>query len=158
MKELFLLAAVICFGMAILKFYSARMGRSSPAPQTGGGNSVLTAGEAKERLEANPDAILLDVRTQEEYDGGHIPGAVCFPNEDILPELPLPFEKDAEILVYCRSGRRSGEAETHGLCQRGRLRGHPELALRNHNGLTAESHAFRRGFPVSPPGRRRYRR
>ena len=110
MKELFLLAAVICFGMAILKFYSARMGRSSPAPQTGGGNSVLTAGEAKERLEANPDATLLDVRTQEEYDGGHIPGAVCFPNEDILPELPLPFEKDAEILVYCRSGRRSAEA------------------------------------------------
>ena len=110
MKELFLLAAVICFGMAILKFYSARMGRSSPAPQTGGGNSVLTAGEAKERLEANPDAIRLDVRTQEEYDGGHIPGAVCFPNEDILPELPLPFEKDAEILVYCRSGRRSAEA------------------------------------------------
>lgn len=110
MKELFLLAAVICFGMAILKFYSARMGRSSPAPQTGGGNSFLTAGEAKERLEANPDAILLDVRTQEEYDGGHIPGAVCFPNEDILPELPLPFEKDAEILVYCRSGRRSAEA------------------------------------------------
>ena len=101
MKELFLLAAVICFGMAILKFYSARMGRSSPAPQTGGGNSVLTAGEAKERL---------DLRTQEEYDGGHIPGAVCFPNEDILPELPLPFEKDTEILVYCRSGRRSAEA------------------------------------------------
>ncbi len=110
MKELFLLAAVICFGMAILKFYSARMGRSSPAPQPGGGNSVLTAEEAKERLEANPDAILLDVRTQEEYDGGHIPGAVCFPNEDILPELPLPFEKDTEILVYCRSGRRSAEA------------------------------------------------
>ena len=46
MKELFLLAAVICFGMAILKFYSARMGRSSPAPQPGGGNSVLTAEEA----------------------------------------------------------------------------------------------------------------
>ena len=50
------------------------------------------------------------MRTQEEYDGGHIPGAVCFPNEDILPELPLPFEKEAEILVYCRSGRRSAEA------------------------------------------------
>ena len=53
---------------------------------------------------------MLDVRTQEEYDGGHIPGAACFPNEDILPEFPLPFEKDAEILVYCHSGRRSAEA------------------------------------------------
>lgn len=112
MQELFLLAAVICFGMAILKFYSARMGRSTSAREqtTDKSRAVITGEEAKRRLEANPDAILLDVRSQEEYDQGHIPGAVCFPNEDILPELPLPFEKDAEILVYCHSGRRSAEA------------------------------------------------
>ena len=109
MRQLFLLAAVICFGMAILKFYTARMGRSAPQAAEKP-RSVITGEEAKARLEANPDAILLDVRTQEEYDQGHIPGAVCFPNEDILPELPLPFEKDAEILVYCHSGRRSAEA------------------------------------------------
>ena len=111
MKNLFLLAAVICFGMAILKFYSARMDRPSAKPQASDKPwATITAEEAKTRLDENPDAILLDVRTQEEYDGGHVPGAVCFPNEDILPELPLPFEKDAEILVYCRSGRRSAEA------------------------------------------------
>ena len=112
MKQLFLLAAVICFGMAILKFYSARMTRSGSAePKTANKPwTTLPAGEAKERLDASEDAILLDVRTQEEFDGGHIPGAVCFPHEDILPEFPLPFEKDAEILVYCRSGRRSAEA------------------------------------------------
>ena len=90
-------------------FRSTRSGSAEPKtankPWT-----TLTAGEAKERLDASEDAILLDVRTQEEFDGGHIPGAVCFPNEDILPEFPLPFEKDAEILVYCRSGRRSAEA------------------------------------------------
>ena len=111
MRQLFLLAAVICFGMAILKFYSARMDRPSAKPQASDKPwATITAEEAKTRLDENPDVILLDVRTQEEYDGGHIPGAVCFPNEDILPELPLPFEKDAEILVYCRSGRRSAEA------------------------------------------------
>nr|WP_325183449.1 rhodanese-like domain-containing protein [uncultured Oscillibacter sp.] len=111
MRQLFLLAAVICFGMAILKFYSARMDRPSAKPQASDKPwATITAEEAKTRLDENPDAILLDVRTQEEYDGGHVPGAVCFPNEDILPELPLPFEKDAEILVYCRSGRRSAEA------------------------------------------------
>ena len=113
MRQLFLLAAVICFGMAILKFYSARMNRSgSPADPKAAHQpwTTLTAGEAKERLDASEDVSLLDVRTQEEYDSGHIPGAVCFPNEDILPELPLPFEKGAEILVYCRSGRRSAEA------------------------------------------------
>ena len=113
MRQLFLLAAVICFGMAILKFYSARMNRSG---STAGSQSAqkawatITAQAAKERLDASEDVILLDVRTQEEFDGGHIPGAVCFPNEDILPEFPLPFQKDAEILVYCRSGRRSAEA------------------------------------------------
>ena len=58
----------------------------------------------------NPDLILLDVRTQEEFDQGHIPGAVCLPNEMIAADMPFPFGKDAEILVYCRSGRRSAEA------------------------------------------------
>ncbi len=111
MKQLFLLAAVICFGVAILKFYTARAALTSTArAEPNKGYLALTPEAAKTRLEENPDVILLDVRTQEEYDGGHIPGAVCFPNEDIQPELPLPFEKDAEILVYCRSGRRSAEA------------------------------------------------
>lgn len=112
MKQLYLLAAVICFGMAILKFYSARMSRSRSAghPAADNPRTTLTAEEAKERLDANENVILLDVRTQAEYDGGHIPGAVCLPNEDIHPDFPLPFEKDAEILVYCRSGRRSAEA------------------------------------------------
>lgn len=108
MKQLLLLAAVICFGAAILKAYTARMSTARPKPNSA--YQTLTPEVAKARLEENPDVILLDVRTQAEYDGGHIPGAVCFPNEDIQPELPLPFDKDAEILVYCRSGRRSAEA------------------------------------------------
>ena len=62
------------------------------------------------RFFCDPQLFPLDLRTQEKYDGEHIPGAVCFPNEGILPELPLPFEKEAEIMVYCRSGRRSAEA------------------------------------------------
>ena len=108
MKQFFLLAAVICFGTAILKLYTARTSTARAEP--GKGCLTLTPEEAKTRLDAGGDVILLDVRTQEEYDGGHIPGAVCLPNEDILPDLPLPFDKDAEILVYCRSGRRSAEA------------------------------------------------
>ena len=55
--------------------------------------------------------IVLDVRTQEEYDEAHIPGAVNIANETIgtdeIPELP---DKDQVLLVYCRSGRRSKEA------------------------------------------------
>lgn len=108
MKQLFLLAAVICFGAAVLKAYIAWASMTRAKPNTA--YLTLTPEAAKTRLDSGEDVVLLDVRTQEEYDGGHIPGAVCFPNEDIRPELPLPFEKDAEILVYCRSGRRSAQA------------------------------------------------
>ena len=58
----------------------------------------------------NPDLILLDVRTQEEFEQGHIPGAVCLPNEMIAADMPFLFGKDVEILLYCRSGRRSADA------------------------------------------------
>ena len=109
MKELFLLAAIICFGMAAIKFCTARM-KPNTAPAQPKSTADLTAEEAKVRMEENPDAILVDVRTQEEFDAGHIPGAVCLPNEFITAEMPFPFEKNAEILLYCRSGRRSAEA------------------------------------------------
>ena len=111
MRNLFLLAAVICFGMAIIKFFAARSTPNVPAPRRASQKYLtLTAEEAKARLDEDDSVILLDVRTQAEFDEGHIPGAVCLPNEDITPDLPLPFDKDAEVLVYCRSGRRSAEA------------------------------------------------
>ena len=111
MRNLFLLAAIICFGMAIIKFFAARSTPNVPAPRRASQKYLtLTAEEAKARLDEDDSIILLDVRTQEEFDEGHIPGAVCLPSEDISADLPLPFDKDAEILVYCRSGRRSAEA------------------------------------------------
>ncbi|WP_285825570.1 alpha/beta hydrolase [Schaedlerella arabinosiphila] len=66
--------------------------------------------EAKERMDAKKDVIILDVRTQEEYDSGHIKNAVCLPNEDIISEPDILPDKDQEILVYCRSGNRSKQA------------------------------------------------
>ncbi len=111
MRQLFLLAAVICFGMAAIKFFAARSTPNAPVPRRASQKYLtLTAEEAKARLDEDDSIILLDVRTQEEFDEGHIPGAVCLPSEDISADLPLPFDKDAEILVYCRSGRRSAEA------------------------------------------------
>ena len=66
---------------------------------------------AAEILAGEGDFILLDVRTEDEYAQGHIPGAICVPNETIGEEPPeqLP-ELRQTILVYCRSGRRSKEA------------------------------------------------
>lgn len=60
------------------------------------------------------ESFLLDVRTQEEYDAGHIEGAVLIPVNDILADQfeKLP-NKDQVILVYCRSGNRSEVAARH---------------------------------------------
>lgn len=67
--------------------------------------------EAKQMMEQDGTQIIVDVRTQEEYDSGHIPGAICIPNESIGTEHPeeLP-DLDQVILVYCRSGNRSKQA------------------------------------------------
>jgi phage shock protein E len=67
--------------------------------------------EAKEIMESGDPYVLLDVRTQEEYDAGHIKGSILIPYMDIEKLAPgtLP-DKDATILVYCRSGRRSAIA------------------------------------------------
>ncbi len=71
----------------------------------------ITAQQAKELMDSQPDCIILDVRTQQEYDLGHIPGALLIPNEVISEEAEkILKEKDQLILVYCRSGRRSKEA------------------------------------------------
>ena len=71
----------------------------------------LTPEEAKARMDSGDPVIILDVRRADEYAEGHIPGAVLLPNEEIGTEMPesLP-DLDAELLVYCRSGRRSQEA------------------------------------------------
>jgi len=62
-------------------------------------------------MDSGDEIIILDVRTKEEYDAGHIKGAILVPNETIIDEQPelLP-DLDAEILVYCRSGNRSAQA------------------------------------------------
>ena len=66
---------------------------------------------AKQMMEKDDDHIVVDVRRQEEYDEGHIPGAILIPNETITSEKPdeLP-DLDQIIMIYCRSGRRSKEA------------------------------------------------
>ena len=71
----------------------------------------VSAADAAALMESASDYILLDVRTQAEYDQGHIPGAVCIPNETIgAEEIPALPDKDQLILVYCRSGNRSKQA------------------------------------------------
>ena len=69
----------------------------------------ISAEDAKEMMDTQ-DVIIVDVRTQEEYNEGYIENAILIPNESISgapSELP---DKDAVILIYCRSGNRSKQA------------------------------------------------
>ena len=84
-----------------------------------GGNAAdssyqqITQEEAKEMMDTQ-EVIILDVQKQDEYDGGHIPGAVLLPvgtiDETTAAEV-IP-EKDSTVLVYCRSGNRSKTASS----------------------------------------------
>ena len=71
----------------------------------------ITAEEAKQIMDTQEGYVILDVRTQEEFDVGHIPGAIVIPNTEIeqRAELELP-DKNQLLLVYCRSGNRSKKA------------------------------------------------
>ena len=66
---------------------------------------------AKEMMLRDDGHVIVDVRRQDEYNAGHIPGAILIPNESIGTEQPkqLP-DLDQIILVYCRSGNRSKQA------------------------------------------------
>lgn len=68
----------------------------------------ITAEEAKKIMDSDEEHIILDTREQDEFDEGHIPGAILIPYTEIenKAEAMLP-DKDKLILVYCRSGRRS---------------------------------------------------
>lgn len=69
----------------------------------------ITASEAKQMM---ADTVtILDVRTESEFDQGHISGAILIPDYDILEKAESKLtDKNATILVYCRSGNRSETA------------------------------------------------
>lgn len=68
----------------------------------------ITAQQAKELMDTREDYVILDTRTQEEYEELHIPGAILIPYDEILQKAEgVLTDKDQLILVYCRSGRRS---------------------------------------------------
>ena len=73
---------------------------------------TITMEEALSRMKAEKNFILLDVRHEEEFAEGHIPGAILLSNEKITPEKTgtLLKDKQQQIYVYCRSGRRSMDA------------------------------------------------
>ena len=71
----------------------------------------ITMSEGLARMESDENYILLDVRRADEFEAGHIPGAVNLPNEEIgTEEIPSLPDKAQTIYIYCRSGNRSKQA------------------------------------------------
>ena len=78
---------------------------------TSHGYEQITPDEAKLLMDSENDFIILDVRTEEEYDTEHIANAILIPDYEIKEKAEsILTDKDQLILVYCRSGRRSKNA------------------------------------------------
>jgi rhodanese-related sulfurtransferase len=93
-----LFAATGCFNKGILT--------EKPALEHKGYTNI-TPQELKEKLERKEKLLLLDVRTKDEYDDGHIKGAINIPHTEIVAKDPGLGCRCREIVVYCRSGMRS---------------------------------------------------
>ena len=112
MKKLaqFFLLALAGLTLSACAAPAAKM-ENTPSPSPTVEYKKISAADAKARMDSGDTIVILDVRTKEEYDAGHIAGAILVPNETIVDKQPelLP-DLDAEILVYCRSGNRSAQA------------------------------------------------
>lgn len=107
------LAAVLLLSGCSIPAASSGTGGADTQPEEKEGTAEyrkITPEEAHDMM-AEGGVTVVDVRREDEYAAGHIANAVLVPNETIGDEAPdaLP-DKDAVLLVYCRSGRRSQEA------------------------------------------------
>lgn len=73
--------------------------------------NLITYVEAKELLSKNPRAVLLDVRSPQEYNEYHLTGAICIPNYELQTKISNIIEdRNQIIIVYCQSGARSSKS------------------------------------------------
>ena len=112
MRQILLFAALAAVLALLLVSCGGTKDKPVPTEEDAPGKAEyhkISAEEAYEMMISQE--IVVDVRTREEYDGGHIENAVLVPNESIGSEMPetLP-DKEATLLIYCRSGRRSKDA------------------------------------------------
>jgi len=104
-----LAAAALAVGIAC-----ARSGASQPGPSAAGpsaaGSPVVVVGGATAKALVEQGARVVDVRTPAEFAAGHVPGAVNVPYDEIERRAGELGAKETPLLLYCRSGRRSGIA------------------------------------------------
>ncbi len=106
-----LIASIMFLLAACAQGGSGMNGEAAGKEEKRGSYMQISQDEAKKMMEGDDGHIIIDVRRTDEYEAGHIPGAVCIPNESIGSAQPeeLP-DLEQVILVYCRSGNRSKQA------------------------------------------------
>ena len=65
----------------------------------------------EEIMKNNPKAILVDVRSKQEYSEGHLNGSINIPLYDLEKQLEKLPDKQCTMIIYCRSGHRSRQAK-----------------------------------------------
>ena len=106
MKKLLLISVAL-----LIILFAACGNNNTKKDAESGGNAMyeqISPEDAKRIMDSGEEYILLDVREQNEYDEGHIKGAVLIPYTEIEDRAESELlNKNEQILVYCRSGRRS---------------------------------------------------
>ena len=104
------ISKILILGIAVMIFVFIMTGCSKKGTNKSNQTSYeqISAEEAKKIMDTESDYIIIDTRTQEEFDEGHIQGAVLIPEYEIKERAEEVLkDKQQLILVYCRSGRRS---------------------------------------------------
>ena len=106
MKQLFL----VIF-LSSVTFVASCQNAKNYSSGSGQVHKTITADEFDKKLSANPGVQLVDVRTHEEFAGGHLKGAVNINvNGDSFDSDIAKLDKKKPVMVYCRSGKRSANA------------------------------------------------
>lgn len=107
-------SVILLMGLAVLGLLLTACGsqqkKESEATEGAAAYQKIDAAEARRMMDAG-GVTVVDVRRADEYEDGHVPGAINLPNEDIADQKPeaLP-DSEATLIVYCRSGVRSKQA------------------------------------------------
>ncbi len=110
MKTVRTLIVILLAGAILAGYTNPAVAAGNPAPENGTAPARINGAEARKLVAAG--ALLIDVRSPEEFADGHIDGARNIPLNVLdaaIPSLP----KDKTIVVYCHSGARSSVAATH---------------------------------------------
>lgn len=107
MKKNFLLITILITITALS--FGCNSKNSSNESSSGEGKMIsVSAEKAKEMMDSSSGYIILDVRRPDEYEAGHVKGAILLPDYEIIDKAESVLtDKNQQIFVYCRSGRRS---------------------------------------------------